>query len=70
MLESAVIWWTFFKISINERLIYRADFMLGTLMRFLPTLTQIFLWWAIYDVISNNEPNNTGAEPDGNIAWL
>ena len=68
MLESAVIWWTFFKISINERLIYRADFMLGTLMRFLPTLTQIFLWWAIYDVISNNEPNNTGAEPDGNIA--
>lgn len=26
--------------------------MLGTLMRFLPTMTQIFFWWAIYDVIS------------------
>ena len=68
MLESAVIWWTFFKISINERLIYRADFMLGTLMRFLPTLTQIFLWWAIYDVISNTDTTNSGTGPDGNIA--
>ena len=48
MFADAVTWWTFFKISINERLVYRADFMLGTLMRFLPTLTQIFLWWAIY----------------------
>ena len=68
MLESAVIWWTFFKISINERLIYRADFMLGTLMRFLPTLTQIFLWWAIYDVISNHDSVDSAAGPDGNIA--
>ncbi len=68
MLESAVIWWTFLKISINERLIYRADFMLGTLMRFLPTLTQIFLWWAIYDVISNQDTVDSAAGPDGNIA--
>lgn len=55
MLADAITWWTFFKISINERLVYRADFMLGTLMRFLPTLTQIFLWWAIYDVISSKD---------------
>lgn len=55
MLADATTWWTFFKISINERLVYRADFMLGTLMRFLPTLTQIFLWWAIYDVISSKD---------------
>ncbi|MDA7901734.1 ABC-2 family transporter protein [bacterium] len=68
MLESALTWWTFFKISINERLIYRADFMLGTLMRFLPTLTQIFLWWAIYDVISNADTADSAAGPDGNIA--
>jgi ABC-2 type transport system permease protein len=47
------IWWTFFQVSINERLVYRGDFMIGTLMRFLPTLTQIFLWWAIYDVVAN-----------------
>jgi ABC-2 type transport system permease protein len=52
MLHSLTTWWTFFCISINERLVYRGDFMLGTLMRFLPTLTQIFLWWAIYDVVT------------------
>ncbi|MEL7497310.1 MAG: ABC-2 family transporter protein [Planctomycetota bacterium] len=55
MLADTITWWTFFKISINERLVYRADFMLGTLMRFLPTLTQIFLWWAIYDVITTDD---------------
>ncbi len=57
-------WLTFFKISIHERLVYRGDFMLGTLMRFLPTLTQIFLWWAIFDVVSDelaNEASGSGA---------
>ena len=68
LLESALTWWTFFKISINERLIYRADFMLGTLMRFLPTLTQIFLWWAIYDVISSSGSTESVDGPDGEIA--
>ena len=63
----AMTWWTFFKISINERLVYRGDFMLGTLMRFLPTLTQIFLWWAIYDVVSDNAGDAAGG-PDGQIA--
>jgi ABC-2 type transport system permease protein len=47
-------WWIFFQTSINERLVYRGDFMLGTLMRFLPTVTQIFLWWAIFDVLSES----------------
>jgi len=61
-------WWTFFLISINERLVYRGDFMLGTLMRFLPTLTQIFLWWAIYDAISTEGTANSIAGPDGDIA--
>ncbi|MFT5302413.1 MAG: ABC-2 type transport system permease protein [Mariniblastus sp.] len=68
MLESAFTWWTFFKISINERLVYRADFMLGTLMRFLPTLTQIFLWWAIYDVISTAGSADTAGGLNGEIA--
>jgi ABC-2 type transport system permease protein len=65
--SSFLTWWTFFKISINERLVYRGDFMLGTLMRFLPTLTQIFLWWAIYDVVSDNTADAAGG-PDGQIA--
>ena len=42
-------WWIFLRISIEERLVYRGDFMLGTLMRFLPIVTQVFLWNAIFD---------------------
>lgn len=64
MLAKALTWWTFFQIALNERLVYRGDFMLGTLMRFLPTLTQIFLWWAIYDVISSRPDQSL----DGQIA--
>ncbi len=60
-------WWTFFKISINERLVYRGDFIIGTLMRFLPTLTQIFLWWAIYDAISTPGTADSAAGPDEDI---
>lgn len=67
MLARATTWWTFFKISINERLVYRGDFMLGTLMRFLPTLTQIFLWWAIYDAISTPGTADSVTGPDKDI---
>lgn len=42
------LWWTILRISIAERLIYRTDFALGTLMRFLPIVTQIFLWGAVF----------------------
>ena len=37
-----------FRASLVERLTYRADFLLGTLLRFLPMLTTILLWQAIY----------------------
>jgi len=40
--------WTIFRIALEERLVYRADFAMGTLMRFLPIITQIFLWQAIF----------------------
>jgi ABC-2 type transport system permease protein len=39
---------TVLRISIAERLTYRVDFALGTLMRFLPIVTQMFLWFAVY----------------------
>jgi len=32
---------------------YRGDFALGTLMRFLPIITQIFLWWAVFESIGD-----------------
>jgi ABC-2 type transport system permease protein len=44
-------WWTILRISLEERLVYRGDFALGTLMRFLPIVTQIFLWGAIFQAI-------------------
>jgi ABC-2 type transport system permease protein len=46
------LWWAIFRVSVEERLVYRGDFAFGTLMRFLPMLTQIFLWWAIFDAMA------------------
>ncbi|MCA9229419.1 MAG: ABC-2 family transporter protein [Planctomycetales bacterium] len=48
MVARALTWWTILKISLEERLVYRGDFALGTLMRFLPIVTQIFLWTAVF----------------------
>ena len=42
MLIRATTWLTILRISLEERLVYRGDFALGTLMRFLPLVTQIF----------------------------
>jgi ABC-2 type transport system permease protein len=36
------------RIALSERLVYRTDFFLGTLMRFAPMVTTILLWRAIY----------------------
>jgi ABC-2 type transport system permease protein len=48
MLARAQTWWTILRISLEERLVYRGDFWLGTLMRFLPIVTQVFLWGAVF----------------------
>jgi len=44
----AATWWTILRICLEERLVYRGDFALGTLMRFMPIVTQVFLWDAIF----------------------
>jgi ABC-2 type transport system permease protein len=44
-----------FRVSLIERLTYRGDFLLGTVLRFLPMITTILLWRAVY----------LGAEADG-----
>lgn len=46
--QRCATWWTILRISLEERLVYRGDFALGTLMRFLPIVTQVFLWYAIF----------------------
>jgi ABC-2 type transport system permease protein len=37
-----------FRASLVERMAYRGDFLVGTLLRFLPMITTILLWQAIY----------------------
>jgi ABC-2 type transport system permease protein len=44
-----------FRVSLTERFAYRTDFFLGTVLRFLPMMTTILLWTAVY----------TGAEASG-----
>ncbi len=53
MYVRAATWWTIFRIGLEERLVYRADFALGTLMRFLPIITQIFLWAAVFESVGS-----------------
>ncbi len=56
MSDRMAIWYTILRISLEERLVYRGDFALGTLMRFLPIITQIFLWWAVFQSINPGSP--------------
>src|SRR5712691_1079390 len=38
-----------FRTSLVERMTYRSDFFLATILRFLPMVTTILLWEAIYE---------------------
>ena len=55
--SSVSVRWHILKTSLAERMAYRGDFALGTLMRFLPIMTQIFLWWAIFQSMNPADPN-------------
>jgi ABC-2 type transport system permease protein len=37
-----------FRVSLKDRMTYRGDFLIGTILRFLPMITTILLWKAIY----------------------
>ncbi|HAW30179.1 MAG TPA: ABC transporter permease, partial [Planctomycetaceae bacterium] len=54
MIASLRTHWIILKTSIEERLVYRGDFVFATFVRFLPIVTQIFLWGAIYGIHSTN----------------
>jgi len=41
--------WLILRTAMEERLVYRGDFAFATLVRFLPIVTQVFLWRAIFD---------------------
>ncbi len=47
--------WVIFKTSLAERLVYRGDFFFATFIRFLPIITQVFLWHQVYAVGTDRE---------------
>jgi ABC-2 type transport system permease protein len=44
-----------FRVSLSERMTYRGDFLLATIFRFLPMVTTILLWRAIYEGSGQDE---------------
>jgi ABC-2 type transport system permease protein len=45
------------RASLVERMTYRGDFLIGTLLRFLPMVTTILLWQAIYQGAGKSQLN-------------
>src|SRR5438876_2809130 len=41
-------YWNILRVALIERMAYRGDFLLGSVLRFLPMVTTILLWQAIY----------------------
>ena len=66
MITRIRVHWTILRISIEERLIYRADFALGTLLRFMPIVTTILLWQAIFNGVS---PTSDSSKVIVSVTW-
>src|SRR5438067_13539450 len=59
------------RVSLIERLTYRGDFLIGTVLRFLPMITTILLWQAIYAGAGESEGGSmAGFSLDEMIAYL
>ncbi len=50
LLRNLRVHWFLLRTCLEERLIYRGDFAFATFVRFLPIITQICLWGAIFGV--------------------
>jgi ABC-2 type transport system permease protein len=55
MLAALSKYWKIFRVSLTERLVYRFDFLLATVLRFLPLVTTILLWQAVYQSSGRDE---------------
>ncbi len=60
------------RASLVERMAYRGDFLLGTLLRFLPMITTILLWRSIYKEVraESGQTNLSGFDYDEMICYL
>jgi len=56
------------RISLVERMVYRADFLVSTVFRFLPLVTTLLLWEAVYD--SSGRTSLSGYTRNQMIAYL
>jgi ABC-2 type transport system permease protein len=56
------------RASLKERMAYRGDFLLGTILRFLPMVTTILLWKAVYE--GSGKPTQAGFTYSEMIAYL
>jgi ABC-2 type transport system permease protein len=64
-------YWKILRVSLIERMTYRADFFLSTFLRFLPMLTTILLWQAIYTGSGKAEKGDlAGYTFDNMVAYL
>jgi ABC-2 type transport system permease protein len=59
-----------FRVSLAERMTYRGDFLLATIFRFLPMVTTILLWKAIYEGAGRKESDMAGFRFNEMIAYL
>jgi len=56
------------RISLVERLVYRADFFVSTFLRFMPLLTSFLLWEAVF--AGSGRKELSGFSRDNMIAYL
>src|SRR5436853_7129091 len=61
-------YWKILRISLVERLVYRADFFVSAVFRFLPLVTSFLLWEAVFD--SSGRHDIAGYTRESTIAYL
>jgi ABC-2 type transport system permease protein len=59
-----------FRVSLSERMTYRLDFLVGTIFRFLPMVTTVLLWQAIYVGSGRKDSDLAGFSYNEMIAYL
>jgi ABC-2 type transport system permease protein len=69
-LRAARKYWNILRASLVERMAYRADFFISTLLRFLPMVTTILVWEAIYAGAGGEDVSLGGYSRDEMIAYL
>src|SRR5437867_6779091 len=61
-------YWKILRISLVERLVYRGDFLVSTIFRFLPLVTSFLLWEAVFQ--GSGQSSLSGFDRNRMIAYL